>query len=245
MRTLLIADLHLSAQQPLVTAGFLRFLQQQANRADALYILGDLFEVWVGDDAAEPLHHQVAQALQSLHQAGVRCYFIHGNRDFLLAEAFAKRCQLTLLPAEQVIELYGRKILIMHGDTLCIDDHAYQKFRRRMHTRWLQKLFLALPLRWRLQIAAGMRARSQQDNQYKPATIMDVNAQAVVQTMMQHNVHWLIHGHTHRPAVHPLTLPSGDAQRIVLGDWHDSGSMVQVTPQAVELLHFALDGSPC
>ncbi|QXN62825.1 MULTISPECIES: UDP-2,3-diacylglucosamine diphosphatase [Serratia] len=238
MSTLFIADLHLCAQEPAITAGFLRFLQREAVHADALYILGDLFEAWIGDDDPEPLHREIAAALKALHQAGVPCYFIHGNRDFLLGKRFARQSGMILLPEEQVVELYGRKILILHGDTLCTDDQAYQEFRKKVHNTWIQRAFLALPLRWRLKIAAKMRARSQQSNQYKSTAIMDVNPQAVEQAMLRHNVHWMIHGHTHRPAVHPLALPNGKAHRTVLGAWHTQGSMIKVTADAVELIEF-------
>lgn len=238
MSTLFIADLHLSTQEPAITAGFLHFLQREAIHADALYILGDLFEAWIGDDDPAPLHQEIASALQTLHQAGVPCYFIHGNRDFLLGERFAKQSRLTLLPEQQVVELYGRRLLIMHGDTLCTDDQAYQEFRRKVHRTWIQKLFLALPLRWRLKIAAKMRAHSRQTNQQKSIAIMDVNPQAVEQAMVHNNVQWLLHGHTHRPAVHSLMLGSGQANRVVLGAWHTEGSMVKVTPEAVELISF-------
>lgn len=238
MNTLFIADLHLCAQEPAITAGFLRFLQRDALHADALYILGDLFEVWIGDDEPSPLHSEIAAALKALHQAGVPCYFIHGNRDFLLGKRFAQASGMTLLPQEQVIEPYGRRILIMHGDTLCTDDQAYQEFRRKVHNTWIQKLFLALPLRWRLKIAEKMRARSQQTNQYKSDAIMDVNPQAVQQAMSHHQVQWMIHGHTHRPSIHPLSLPTGEAHRAVLGAWHHEGSMIKVTADAVELIQF-------
>lgn len=234
MSTLFIADLHLSAQQPVVTAGFLHFLQREAIHADALYILGDLFESWVGDDDPEPLHGEIATALQALHQSGVPCYFIHGNRDFMIGKRFAQRCGITLLPEEHVVELYGRRILIMHGDTLCTDDKAYQEFRSKVHKVWLQKLFLVLPLRWRLKFGAGIRGRSQQGNQYKSAMIMDVNSHAVEQTMSRHHAQWLIHGHTHRPAVHH----HGEGVRMVLGAWHEEGSMIKVTAENLELMSF-------
>ncbi|SQI33310.1 UDP-2,3-diacylglucosamine hydrolase [Serratia plymuthica] len=199
MNTLFIADLHLCAQEPAITAGFLRFLRHDAIHAEALYILGDLFEAWIGDDDPEPLHAEIAAELKTLQQAGVPCYFIHGNRDFLLGKRFARASGMHLLPEEKVLELYGRKILILHGDTLCTDDQAYQQFRRKVHNPLIQKLFLAMPLRWRLKIAAKMRARSRQSNQGKSQAIMDVNPQAVEQAMLSHNVHWMIHGHTPPP----------------------------------------------
>ncbi|CAK9884215.1 MAG: UDP-2,3-diacylglucosamine hydrolase [Candidatus Erwinia impunctatus] len=236
--TLFIADLHLSNEEPAITAGFLAFLRQQAPQADALYILGDLFEVWIGDDDANPLHDEVSSALSALTLTGVPCYFIHGNRDFLLGKAFARRCNMTLLPEEQVLTLYGRRIQIMHGDTLCTDDAAYQQFRHKMHQRWRQQLFLWLPLMLRQGIAKKMRQRSQQANQHKTLEIMDVNPQAVEAQMQKHHVHYLIHGHTHRPAIHSLTLDGEKAERLVLGAWHEQGSVIRVSEDSVSLVSF-------
>lgn len=239
MSTLFIADLHLSVQEPAITAGFLHFIQRDAIHADALYILGDLFESWIGDDDPEPLYRQVAAALKSLQQQGVPCYFIHGNRDFLLGKRFAAESGMTLLAEEKVVELYGRKIVILHGDTLCTDDADYQHFRRRVHNPLIQKLFLWLPLRFRLRIATYMRNQSQQNNSGKSQLIMDVNPQAVIDTFQRHQVSWMIHGHTHRPAVHNVELPTAaTAHRVVLGAWHVEGSMVKVTAESVELIKF-------
>ncbi|WP_145536245.1 UDP-2,3-diacylglucosamine diphosphatase [Yersinia thracica] len=238
MSTLFIADLHLSVQEPAITAGFLHFIQRDAIHADALYILGDLFESWIGDDDPEPLYRQVAAALKSLQQQGVPCYFIHGNRDFLLGKRFALESGMILLPEEKVVELYGRKIVILHGDTLCTDDADYQHFRRRVHNPLIQKLFLWLPLRFRLRIAAYMRNQSQQNNSGKSQLIMDVNPHAVIETFERNNVSWMIHGHTHRPAVHTVELAAATAHRVVLGAWHVEGSMVKVTADSVELIKF-------
>ena len=204
MATLFIADLHLCAEEPAITAGFLRFLAGEARKADALYILGDLFEAWIGDDDPNPLHRQMAAAIKAVSDSGVPCYFIHGNRDFLLGKRFARESGMTLLPEEKVLELYGRRVLIMHGDTLCTDDAGYQAFRAKVHKPWLQTLFLALPLFVRKRIAARMRANSKEANSSKSLAIMDVNQNAVVSAMEKHQVQWLIHGHTHRPAVHEL-----------------------------------------
>ncbi|QHM76306.1 UDP-2,3-diacylglucosamine hydrolase [Mixta theicola] len=234
-RTLFIADLHLCQEEPAITAGFLHFLQREAQTADALYILGDLFEAWIGDDDPNPLHQQIAVALRALP---LPVYFIHGNRDFLLGQRYARACGMTLLPEEQVVQLYGKAVLIMHGDTLCTDDAGYQRFRRKVHQRWLQRLFLALPLRLRQRIAARMRDGSKDANQHKSAAIMDVNAQAVSAVMQRHQVQWLIHGHTHRPATHPLLVNGQPAERLVLGAWHHAGSMIEVTPEALTLIHF-------
>jgi len=242
MATLFIADLHLSHTEPAITAGFLHFLQLQAVHADALYILGDLFEVWVGDDDPAPLHLQVAAALHALHKKGVPCFFIHGNRDFMLGRRFAAACDMTILPEEQRLELYDHRILILHGDTLCTDDDRYQRYRRRVNQRWLQRLFLALPLRLRLRIADRMRAGSRQSNQTKSPEIMDVNPQAVAAIAIRHDVDWLIHGHTHRPAIHLQKLPSGQLHRAVLGAWHHQGSMIKVSQGSIELIEFPFDG---
>ena len=238
MATLFIADLHLQTEEPAIVAGFLRFLRGEAKNADALYILGDLFEAWIGDDDPNPLHHEIAAALKALVDSGVPCYFIHGNRDFLVGKRFARESGMVLLPEEQVLDLYGRKVLIMHGDTLCTDDTGYLAFRAKVHTPWIQKLFLALPLFIRNRIAAKMRAGSKAANSSKSMTIMDVNPQAVINVMEKHRVQWLIHGHTHRPDVHDLIANGEPAHRVVLGAWHSEGSMVTVTPEGVELIAF-------
>lgn len=238
MATLFIADLHLCTEEPAITAGFLRFLAGEARQADALYILGDLFEAWIGDDDPNPLHGQIAIALRSLVDSGVPCYFIHGNRDFLLGKGFARQSGMTLLPQEKVLELYGQRVLIMHGDTLCTDDVGYQAFRAKVHQPWLQKLFLALPLYLRKRIAAKMRAGSKSSNSVKDMAIMDVNAQTVLHTLERHRVQHLIHGHTHRPAVHQFNVNEKPAFRYVLGAWHTEGSMIKVAPEGIELIAF-------
>ncbi|SEL09465.1 UDP-2,3-diacylglucosamine hydrolase [Kosakonia sacchari] len=238
MATLFIADLHLQTEEPAITAGFLRFLAGEARQADALYILGDLFEAWIGDDDPNPLHQQIASAIKSLVESGVPCYFIHGNRDFLLGKRFARQSGMQLLPEVQVLDLYGRKILIMHGDTLCTDDAGYQAFRKKVHTPWIQTLFLALPLFIRRRVAAKMRAGSKAANSSKSLAIMDVNPQAVIEAMEKYRVQWLIHGHTHRPAVHELMANNAPAYRAVLGAWHSEGSMVRVSETGVELRFF-------
>lgn len=238
MATLFIADLHLQTEEPAITAGFLRFLRGQAREADALYILGDLFEAWIGDDDPNPLHQEIAAALSALTRSGVPCFFVHGNRDFLIGQRFARACGMTLLTEENVLDLYGRRVLIMHGDTLCTDDAGYLAFRARVHTPWIQRLFLALPLFIRLRIAEKMRANSTAANSSKSMDIMDVNPQAVTAVLEKHRVQWLIHGHTHRPAIHPMEANGMPAFRVVLGAWHSEGSMVKVTKDDVELIPF-------
>ena len=238
MATLFIADLHLSTEEPAITAGFLRLLEGEARTAEALYILGDLFEAWIGDDDPNPLHAAIAAAIHALVESGVPCYFIHGNRDFLMGKRFARQSGMTLLPAEKVLTLYGERVLIMHGDTLCTDDVGYQRFRAKVQQRWLQTLFLSLPLFIRQRIAAKMRAGSKASNQTKSDAIMDVNQQAVSEVMRQHHVRHLIHGHTHRPAIHDLQIEGHPARRYVLGAWHQEGSMIKASENGIELLFF-------
>lgn len=238
MATFFIADIHLCTQEPAITAGFLRFLREDAPQADALYILGDLFEAWIGDDDPEPLHACIAAALNDLHQQGVPCFFIHGNRDFLLGRRFARASLMQLLPEKKVLELYGRRVIILHGDTLCTDDVGYQKFRKKVHNPLIQKIFVALPLTWRLAIAARMRADSKASNSGKSLEVMDVNPQAVIHEMETNGVEWMIHGHTHRPAIHDVPLDGKTGHRAVLGAWHEQGSMIKVSADGVELITF-------
>ena len=238
MATHFIADLHLQTEEPAITAGFLRFLRGEARGSEGLYILGDLFEAWIGDDDPTPLHAEIAAEIRALVEAGTPCYFIHGNRDFLLGRRFARLSGMQLLAEEKVLDLYGRRILIMHGDTLCTDDEQYQAFRRKVHTPWVQTLFLALPLFIRRKIALRMRSGSKAANGHKSEAIMDVNPGAVTAAMEKRGVQWLIHGHTHRPQIHALSVNGQPASRVVLGAWHTRGSMVKVTPDDVALIDF-------
>jgi UDP-2,3-diacylglucosamine hydrolase len=230
--TLFIADLHLSSQRPDITAAFQRFLREQAPQADALYILGDLFEVWIGDDNPEPLLDEVAVALVQLSQNGVPIYFCHGNRDFLLKQHYAKRAGMTLLAPSTVINLYGTPTLVMHGDSLCTLDVQYQKFRRWWDQPWWQWLILHSPLWYRQRLARKARRQSHANKMAKTAMIMDVTPQEVPLVMQHHQVQHLIHGHTHRPAVHQHQLTDGTiGQRYVLGDWYEQCSVLTVKPQ--------------
>ena len=233
--TLFIADLHLSTGRPDITAAFLRFMEEEAVHAEALYVLGDLFEFWIGDDEPSPFHRQVAAAFRTCSERGTPVYFIHGNRDFMVGRRFAAEAGMTLLPERRVIDLYGEPTLIMHGDTLCTDDAGYQRYRRITRWRWLQWLFLRLPLRRRIAIAEGIRGRSAQSKQDKMMQVMDVNQAEVERQMNAAGVRRLIHGHTHRPAIHDFTLAGRPARRIVLGDWYTQGSVLAVGPRGVEL----------
>lgn len=230
-QTLFISDLHLDPQRPDIVALFLRFLAEQASQAEALYILGDLFEYWIGDDmldhpATAAALAPVAEGLRALSSAGVPVYFQHGNRDFLIGETFAQRCGVRLLPEAQVVELDGVPTLLMHGDSLCTDDVDYQRLRVMLRDPQWQREFLALPLEERIRQAQALREKSREAAQAKAETIMDVNPQTVVETMRRHGVHRLIHGHTHRPAVHEFELDQAPAHRIVLGDWYERGSVL-------------------
>jgi UDP-2,3-diacylglucosamine hydrolase len=236
--TLVIADLHLSQDRADITTAFLAFLQQQAVQADALYILGDLFEVWIGDDNPAPLLNTVAAGLQQLAALQIPVYFCHGNRDFLLKQQFAKRAGMTLLPPASIADLYGKKALLMHGDSLCTLDYGYQKFRRWWDQPWWQWLILATPLWYRQHLARKARRISKADKQQKTAMIMDVTPAEVPKVMAEHQVQYLIHGHTHRPAVHQLSLPDGQpGWRYVVGDWYQQSSYLAITPDGWQL-HF-------
>lgn len=224
MSTLFISDLHLEPARPDITAQFLSYLADEATRAGALYILGDLFEAWVGDDDPEPEKRRAIAAMRSLADQGVPLYFMRGNRDFLIGEQFADDAGCTLLDDPTVINLYGDRVLLMHGDTLCTDDHEYQAFRKITRNPAWQSQVLGLPLEQRLKMAEAARAESLARNQGKAEEIMDVNQDAVAAAMREHDVRLLLHGHTHRPAVHQFDLDSEPAQRIVLGDWYTQGS---------------------
>lgn len=220
-KTLFIADLHLDDKDPRILAGFLDFLAyQQTQAVDALYILGDLFEYWLGDDCLSETAKQVANALNQFQQhSHAAVYFIHGNRDVLLAENFAKRAGMILLPETQVIDLYGQKTLILHGDSLCTDDVAYQQFRQKMRDAKLQARLLALPCWLRRLLACYMRYRSKRANRKKSAVLMNVNQQAVLRAFESHAIKQMIHGHIHKVAV----VNEASGYRYVLGDWHVVG----------------------
>ena len=236
-KTYFIADLHLSENRPHLLALFRQFMQEQAPEAEKLYILGDLFDFWIGDDEQSDLISEVQQLIRHLTEQGVPCYFQHGNRDFLIGKKFANACGLTLLPTYQVIDLYGTPTLLCHGDTLCVDDVKYQQYRKKVHQKWRQWLFLHLPLKVRLNIAEKIRAKSRQDKQLKSTEIMDVNADFVQQMFAQFHVTQMIHGHTHRQKHHEIPP---HFHRIVLGDWGETSSLLEVTPHSIEFINETL-----
>ena len=224
--TLFISDLHLDPARAAITELFLAFLRTTAPRAEALYILGDLFEAWIGDDAADAAHRPVIEGLRALSAGGTPVYLMHGNRDFLMGARFEQMSGARLLPDPSVIDLYSQPTLLMHGDTLCTDDVDYQQFRARVRGERWQREFLALPPARRAEIAHRLRVASQEYTRGKKPEIMDVNPQAVERALREHRVLRLIHGHTHRPAVHTLPLDGRTATRIVLGDWYEQGSVL-------------------
>ncbi len=235
--SLFISDLHLTAERPAANARFFRFLAETAPAAEALYILGDFFEAWVGDDALdEPFHAQVAAALRALVARGVRLFVMHGNRDFLLGEAFSRATGATLLAEPHVVTLYGRPTLLLHGDVLCTDDLDYQQFRRLVRDPGWQAGFLARPLPERVALARQLRERSEQVKADKRPEIMDVNLDAVRHGFRQHGVTRMIHGHTHRPARHTLMVDDRSCERWVLPDWYDTGGYLACSDAGCSLI---------
>jgi UDP-2,3-diacylglucosamine hydrolase len=238
---LFISDLHLDTRRPAITALFLEFLAGlDPRRCAGLYILGDLFEAWIGDDNDDPHDAQVIAALRTTTQRGIPVWVMHGNRDFLLGERFAQVTGCTLLADPARIELGGEPTLLMHGDTLCTDDHEYQQFRDMVRNPDWQRQFLARPLAERRAIAANLRETSRQRTGEKASEIMDVNPQAVLDILRAHGVRRLIHGHTHRPAVHALDLDGRPAHRIVLGDWYTQGSVLYTENGSLRLENLPL-----
>ena len=218
--TLFISDLHLSENHPLTAELLFQFLNKEARTAEALYILGDFFEMWVGDDDKSAFHEKIKTALRAVTQAGMPIYFMHGNLDFLIGKHFAKETGMTLLKEPTIINLYGERILLLHGDSLCTLDVKHQKSRKIMHNRFYQKMVLwFVPLSIRRHYGNRFRSGSIERKSYLPDNIMDVSQEAVEEAMEAAGVKTLIHGHTHRPAIHETKLN----RRIVLGAWHESG----------------------
>jgi UDP-2,3-diacylglucosamine hydrolase len=228
MHTLFISDLHLCAERPHIVQKFLDFVANTAPQAETLYVLGDLFESWAGDDELEdPFNAAVADAFRELCGKGVPVYFMHGNRDLLIGPEFTARCSAQLINDPSLLDLYGTRTLIMHGDTLCTDDIDYQKFRVYARNSDNQKKFLAQPLAARKQQMKGMRAESISSKQAKPEEIMDVSMTAVAQVLREHHYPRIIHGHTHRPARHVHTVDGHTCERWVLNDWYQRGGYLR------------------
>ena len=237
--TLFISDLHLDPGDPALVRQFHGFLRSEARNADALYILGDLFEAWLGDDDPDPLARGVVAELRALTDAGVPCFLMHGNRDFLIGERFCRETGVTLLDDGTVVDLYGERVLLMHGDALCTDDAGYQRQRRIVRNPVLRWVLRHLPLEQRRALARRLRAGSRAHVGATAPEIMDVNAQAVAASLGDAGVRTLVHGHTHRPGVHEFELDGAPVRRIVLGDWYVQGSVLGWSRQGFELRSLA------
>jgi UDP-2,3-diacylglucosamine hydrolase len=229
--TLFISDLHLADERPEINALFFQFMSEVAGTANALYILGDLFEYWVGDDQLDhdPLARAVVDSLRHVSRGGTRIFFMHGNRDFLIGERFAREAGLTILPDPTLIELYGKQVLLMHGDTLCTDDIAYQKFRTQTRTAQWKNATLAQPYEARQELARSIRSQSDNEKSQKAEEIMDVTEATVADTFRSHHYPFMIHGHTHRPATHRLLVDGHACERWVLADWHGRGEYLAIS----------------
>lgn len=240
MTTLFISDLHLEPQKPLLAQAFVGFIAERTEQIDALYILGDFFEAWIGDDFENPFTDTLINALKSVSNRGIPLFFMHGNRDFLIGERFAEQTGCTILPDPTVVDLYGTPTLLMHGDTLCTDDIAYQQFRKMVRDPHWQQELLSKSIDERLAIAQNLRDVSKEKTGEKTADIMDVNQTEVIKVMQQFKVQHLIHGHTHRPEKHQVVANGIPAQRIVLGDWGSHGWYLSVSESQSDLVKFKL-----
>ena len=241
MSVLFISDLHLQAERPDISRAFLRFLHERASKAEALYILGDFFEVWIGDDGMDEFQQEIVHALHDLSRHGTRLFVMHGNRDFLLGKRFCRAAGCTLLEEGTVIELQGEKVLLLHGDSLCTRDEGYQRMRRHLRSTLGLLILRSLPLSKRRQLAQKLRSTSRSQTRMKAADIIDVTSEEVPQVMARYGVRSLIHGHTHRPAIHELDVNDQSARRIVLGDWdHGRGWALEVSERGWQLEPFAL-----
>jgi UDP-2,3-diacylglucosamine hydrolase len=232
---LLISDLHLQEERPDITRAFLDLIAGRARDAQALYILGDFFEVWIGDDAMSPFQRSICQALRELSDSGTQVFLMHGNRDFMLGRAFCKAAGCTLLRDPSVIEMNGEPVLLMHGDSLCTKDEGYIRMRRYLRHPLTLFVLRNLPRRTRHKLARKLRNESQNQTRMKANDIVDVTPEEVPRVMEHYGVRTLIHGHTHRPAIHKLQIGDQAARRIVLGDWDKQGWAVQVDEQGFQL----------
>ena len=224
---LFISDLHLAPERPQIIQLYLRFLQEKARHARQLYILGDFVEYWLGDDDPAPGLQDVFDTMHQLSSSGLHIYMMHGNRDFLIGEQLAQRCGFELLDDPSIIHVKDKPVLLLHGDTLCTDDVEYQKLRLMLRNPAWQQAFLAKPIAERTAMAQALREKSKVETAAKAADIMDVNEDEVAQAFRDHQCRLMIHGHTHRPAIHTLKVDDQAATRVVLGDWYSHGSYLQ------------------
>lgn len=227
MATLFISDLHLEADRPDIADQFLRFLETEALHADALYILGDLFERWVGDDDPNQHYAWIKQGLRKLTRKNIPVFFMHGNRDFMIGDDFALETGIEILADPNIAEIHGQKVLLSHGDAYCTDDVEYQAVRKMTRDPQWQAMMMAKTLEERLQFAEQARADSKLHGDNISDIIVDVNQVAIESAFRDADVKLMLHGHTHRPNVHELEIDGQPARRIVLGDWYEHGSVVR------------------
>jgi UDP-2,3-diacylglucosamine hydrolase len=240
-RTLLVSDLHLDPSAPGIARQFIAFLCGEAREARALYILGDLFEAWLGDDDPDPAVREIVRELRALHDAGVPTFFLHGNRDFLVGQRFAAETGCTLLEDGTVVDLHGERVLLLHGDVLCTADTSYQRLRRILRNPLTLFVLRHLGLDTRRKLGRKLRAGSQMHVGATAAEIMDVTPDEVVRALQRAGVQTMVHGHTHRPAIHSLQVDGRPARRIVLGDWYTQGSVLEWRDDGVELRSLTRD----
>ncbi len=233
--TLFISDLHLDPESPGIARQFVAFLDGEARSADALYVLGDLFEVWLGDDDPDPAAREIVTALRRLTDSGVPCFVMHGNRDFLIGRRFCDETGARLIDDGTIVEVHGERVLLMHGDVLCTDDTSYQRLRRIVRNPIVKWILAHLSLAQRRSLASRMREGSRMHTGNTAPEIMDVNAHTVAETFRERGVATMIHGHTHRPAVHEQVVDGEEVRRIVLGDWHTQGSVLAWSPTGFQL----------
>ena len=235
MSTLFVSDLHLEAERPDIGNQFVQFLKTDAMEADDLYILGDLFEAWVGDDDPNAHYAKIKMAIRNVVDKGIPVYFMHGNRDFMIGRQFANDTGVEILKDPYPISMYGQKALLSHGDAMCLDDVQYQRVRAMVRNPDWQASMLAKPLKERLRIAEDARRQSLERTQNLSMNIMDVNPDEVTRVIKEYGVDVLVHGHTHRPDVHTVNLGNRKAKRIVLGDWYQQGSVLRWNLQGPKL----------
>ena len=240
MKALLISDLHLTPDCPAVARAFHGYLENRAMDADALYILGDFFEYWVGDDAMDDFQHDIARRLKIYTDSGRSVYLMGGNRDFSIGKTFLKATGAQWLKDPCLVEINHRRLLLMHGDLLCTDDHQYQRYRRIIQNPLVMAILRMTSLNWRKNLGRKIRENSKVSKKGKGLSIMDVSQDAVKKTMEKYQVDTLIHGHTHRPAIHEHTLNRGKGTRYVLGDWTDTGWEIELNEDTLSLNHFPI-----
>lgn len=237
--TVFLSDVHLDVKRTDITRQLVEFLQALPETTERLYIVGDLFEAWIGDDAPGPVGEHTMSVLRTISNRGVGCFFTHGNRDFLIGERFAASTGFELLDEEALIDCYGTRVLLMHGDSLCTDDTEYQKLRATLRDPQFQSHLMTLSVPQRLEMAQQLRAASATEMATKSEDIMDVNQRAVEDALRRHDVTDLLHGHTHRPGVHEFEVDGRACRRIVLGDWYEQGSVAYWSREGVELQSLA------